>query len=234
MMDDEPGPQRFFLFDGLNSGLRLPRMPRWPAQKGYTFCAWVRLEVGPASSGGRDGGACSGNRTIPVAEAPCLFSFCGEGGQGVAACFIPLRKKRGSVQRGAAAPATTSIAETPQQYALELRVGAGRKKTPAIVRFPGIVVTAGEWVFVAVAHAASRWGQRGEASVLVDSSWRTSASPFPRFGDGGVATASIACHCPRRAKAAGGNASDAGEGVGAKVAGRPVLCSLQGQVRCCK
>ncbi|CAM9527499.1 unnamed protein product [Ectocarpus fasciculatus] len=231
MMDDEPGPQRFFLLDGLNSGLRLPRMPHWPAQKGYTFCAWVRLEVGPASSGGRDGGAGSSNRTIPVAEAPCLFSFCGEQrGQGVAACFIPRRKKRGSVQRGAAAPATTSTAETPQQYALELRVGAGRKKPPAIVRFPGIVVTAGEWVFVAVAHAASRWGQRGEASVLVDSSWRTSASPFPRFGDGGVATASIACHCPRRAKAAGGNPTDAREGAGAKVAGRPVLCSLQGQM----
>ncbi|CAN0437231.1 unnamed protein product, partial [Ectocarpus sp. 12 AP-2014] len=44
MMDDEPGPQRFFLLDGLNSGLRLPRMPHWPAKKGYTFCAWVRLE----------------------------------------------------------------------------------------------------------------------------------------------------------------------------------------------
>ncbi|CAM9830573.1 unnamed protein product, partial [Laminaria digitata] len=44
MMDDEPGPRRFFLFDGLTSGLRLPEMPRWPAQKGYTFCAWVRLE----------------------------------------------------------------------------------------------------------------------------------------------------------------------------------------------
>ncbi|CAN0576756.1 unnamed protein product, partial [Ectocarpus sp. 12 AP-2014] len=47
MMDDEPGPQRFFLLDGLNSGLLLPRMPHWPAKKGYTFCAWVRLEVGP-------------------------------------------------------------------------------------------------------------------------------------------------------------------------------------------
>ncbi|CAB1097656.1 unnamed protein product [Ectocarpus sp. CCAP 1310/34] len=231
MMDDEPGPQRFFLLDGLNSGLRLPRMPHWPAQKGYTFCAWVRLEVGPESSGEKDGGARSGNRTIPVAEAPCLFSFCGEQrGQGVAACFIPLRKKRRSVQRGAAVPTTASTAETPQQYALELRVGAGWKKHPAIVRFPGIVVTAGEWVFVAVAHAARRWGQRGEASVLVDSSWRTSASPFPRFGDGGVATASIACHCPRRAKAAGGDSTDTGEGTGAKVAGRPVLCSLKGQV----
>lgn len=245
MMGDHPGPQRFFLFDGLNSGLRLPRMPRWPAKKGYTFCAWVRLEEGPASSAERrSGGVGSGNRTTttttPVAEAPCLFSFCGEQrGQGVAACFIPLRKKRRSVQRGATTPETTTApdADTLQHYALELRVGTGRKKPPTIVRFPGVVVTAGEWVFVAVAHAASRWGQRGEASALVDSCWCTSASPFPRFGDGGVATSSIACHYPRQAKNAAGNGNGSGsstdteEGAGAKVTGRPVLCSLRGQVR---
>lgn len=242
MMADHPGPQRFFLFGGLNSGLRLPRMPRWPAKKGYTFCAWVRLEEGPASSSSaeaRSGGAGSGNRPTAAAEAPCLFSFCGEQrGQGVAACFIPLRKKRRSVQRGvqrgvSAPQTTTSEADTPQDYALELRVGTGRKKPPTIVRFPAVTVAAGEWVFVAVAHAASRWGQRGEASVLVDSCWCTSASPFPRFGDGGVATASIACHYPRQAKDAAGTGCSAEmeEGAGAKVTGRPVLCSLRGQVR---
>lgn len=239
MMGDHPGPQHFFLFDGLNSGLRLPRMPRWPAKKGYTFCAWVRLEEGPASSSpasSRSGGVGSGNRTTPPAEAPCLFSFCGEQrGQGVAACFIPLRKKRRSLQRGVAAPETTTPpdADSPQDYALELRVGTGRKKPPTIVRFPGITVTAGEWVFVAVAHAASRWGQRGEASVLVDTCWCTSLSPFPRFGDGGVATSSIACHFPRKAKDAAGNgcSTETEEGAGAKVTGRPVLCSLRGQVR---
>lgn len=226
MMDDEPGPQRLFLLDGVNSGLRLPRMPRWPAQKGYTFCAWVRLEARPAPS--------SDSMTIPVAEAPCLFSLCGtQRGQGVAACFLPLRKKRRSAQRHVAAPVVTmSFTEAPQQYAIELRVGTGRNKPPTIVRFPGAVVTDGEWVFVAVAHAASRWGQRGEASVLVDSCWRTSAAPFPRFVDGGVENAFIACHHPRRADTTRESGHGAGGGAGAKVAGRPVLCSLRGQVRC--
>lgn len=240
MMGDRPGPQRFFLFDGLNSGLRLPRMPRWPAKTGYTFSAWVRLQEGPTSSSSAGSWTCgfgsgSGNRSTPTAEAPCLFSFCGEQrGQGVAACFIPLRKKRSSVQRGVSAPETTTAdADTPQDYALELRVGTGRKKPPTIVRFPGVTVTAGEWVFVAVAHAASRWGQRGEASILVDSCWCTSTSPFPRFGDGGVATASIACHYPRQVKNTAGSrgSTETEEGAGAKVTGRPVLCSLRGQVR---
>lgn len=244
MMDDGPGSQRFFLLDGLNSGLRLPRMPRWPAQKGYTFCAWVRLEEGPTifsgssmasssmASSGSSGG--TGKSTGSVAEAPCLFSFCGEQrGQGVAACFIPLRNKRRSEQRGASTIpfVSTPAADAPRRYALELRVGSGRKNPPVIVRFPGVVVTAGEWVFVAVAHAASRWGQRGEASVLVDRSWRTSPSPFPRFGDGGVATSSIACHYPPRFSAVAKDPTEAEEGAGAKIVGRPVLCSLRGQVK---
>ena len=240
MMGDNPGPQRFFLLDGLNSGLRLPRMPRWPAQKGYTFCSWVRLEEGPVppAAGGTSGGG-GGNKPTPVAEAPCLFSFCGEQrGQGVAACFIPLRKKRRSVQRdGTVLGIKPSGEDARQHYALELRVGAGRKKPPTIVRFPGATVAAGEWVFVAVAHAASRWGQRGEASVLVDTCWCTSAAPFPRFGDGGVASSSVACHRPPRrgfqdAAFGGKNPEVNEEGAGAKVTGRPVLCSVRGQVRC--
>ena len=92
------------------------------------------------------------------------------------------------------------------------------------------VVTAGEWVFVAVAHSASRWGRRGEASVLVDRRWRTSPSPFPRFVDGGVATSSIACFSPSRPNAFGRCSTETDEGAGAKVAGRPMLSSLKGQV----
>lgn len=230
MMDDEPGPRRFFLFDGLRSGLRLPEMPRWPAQKGYTFCAWVRLEAPPNPAAGSDGGVGGVHNTSRIAKAPCLFSFCGERGQGVAACFIPLRKGHGRQRGGAAAaPARKDGAAMRQKYALELRVGTGRNRPPACVRFPAAVATAGEWVFVAVAHAASNWGQRGEASVLVDSCWRTSASPFPRFGDGGVRTASVACHCPLQVLQRWDRSSDR-EGAGARIAGRPSLSSLRGQV----
>lgn len=229
MMDDEPGPRRFFLFDGLTSGLRLPEMPRWPAQKGYTFCAWVRLEAPLTPSTGSAGGVGGVHNTARIAKAPCLFSFCGERGQGVAACFIPLRKGHGRQSGGAAAPAGTTGRATPQKYALELRVGTGRSRPPACVRFPAAVATDGEWAFVAVVHAASSWGQRGEASVLVDSCWRTSASPFPRFGDGGVTTASVACHCPPQVLERRDRSSDK-EGAGARIAGRPILCSLRGQV----
>lgn len=237
MMDDKPGPQRFFLLDGISSGLRLPPMPRWPAPRGYTFCAWVRLEAAP-SARSVGGGSVTSPVCIhapPVAGAPCLFSFCGERGQGVAACFIPLRKGHGREPDAAAAATTTqppsseASAQTytePRQYALELRVGAGRKKLPAVVRFPGALVTAEKWVFVAVAHAPRSWGQRGEAAVLVDNCWRVVASPFPRFHDGGVPAAAVACHCPH------GMDGDATEncGVGARLAGRPELCSLRGQV----
>lgn len=237
MMEDRPGPQRFFLLDGVSSGLRLPPIPRWPAPKGYTFCAWVRLEAAPSSpSAAQNSAVSSGKNSIAVAGAssaagaPCLFSFCGEHGQGVAACFIPLRKVR-ERERGvgeAAAVATAGTrGEQPQQFALELRVGAGQKKSPAVIRFPDATVTAGKWVFVAVSHAPSGWGQRGEAAALVDTSWRVVASPFPRFREGGVPAAGVACHCPL---VKGENAAESG-GAGARAAGRPMLCSLRGQVR---
>ena len=228
MMDDQPGPQRFFLLDGVSSGLRLPRMPRWPAQKGYTFCTWVRLEV-PSNSinsvvGG--GGGVAQARTPPAAAgAPCLFSFGGERGHGVAACFIPLR--------GRMMHENSPSAASPQQhYALELRVGTGRKKAPACIRYPSAFVTAGVWTFVAVSHSPSSWSQRGESAILLDRCWRTTASPFPRFGEGGVVAASVGCHYgTSRAPQSGDRERTPDEfGAGAKIAGRPALCSLPGQV----
>ncbi|CAN0261734.1 unnamed protein product, partial [Discosporangium mesarthrocarpum] len=52
MMSNVPGPQRFFLLDGVASGLLLPPIPRWPAHRGYTFCAWLRMEA-PGDDGGQ-------------------------------------------------------------------------------------------------------------------------------------------------------------------------------------
>lgn len=234
MMGDQPGPQRFFLLDGHASGLRLPRMPRWPAQKGYTFCAWVRLEAAvspsPVTNTAGDGRK---KATAVAAGAPCLFSFCADRGQGVAACFVPLRKaRRRDVATPTGAGAGVPSAEAAvQQYALQLRVGTGRKRPPAIVRFPGAVVNAGAWVFVAVAHVPSSWGQRSQAAVLVDSCWRSVPSPFPRFGDSSV-TAAVACHCPPRGHKAKESTPET-EGAGARIAGRPLLCSLRGQVFFC-
>lgn len=250
MMDDRPGPQRFFLLNGISSGLRLPPIPRWPAPAGYTFCAWVRLDEAmttssltsePITKGGRHINVTYSSASVgaPVAAAagvtgaPCLFSFCGERGQGVAACFIPLRKGRTRERPSAAlssSPKGGADAE-PQQYSLEVRVGAGRKRPPAVVRFPGAIVTAGAWVFVAVSHAANRWGQRGEVAVLVDNCWRVVPAPFPRFRDGGVPLASVACHCPPHPLSENGENTAEGGGAGARIVGRPGLCNLKGQVR---
>lgn len=232
MMDDEPGPQRFFLLDGHASGLRLPRMPRWPAHKGYTFCAWVRLEAAVSSPLTTAVGDGRKRATTLAAGAPCLFSFCGDRGQGVAACFVPLRNVRrrepdSAATKGAEAAVSPTEAAV-QKYALQLRVGTGCKRPPAIVRFPGAVVNAGAWVFVAVAHAPSGWGQRSQAAVLVDSCWRSAPSPFPRFGDSRV-EAAVACHCPPRGNRVKKPTSET-EGAGARIPGKPVLCSLRGQV----
>ena len=38
------GPDRYFLFNGIHSGLRLPSLQYWPGSSGYSFCSWIRLE----------------------------------------------------------------------------------------------------------------------------------------------------------------------------------------------
>lgn len=44
MIEDCDVPRHSFVFNGIESGLNLPRMLRWPAQNAYTFCVWFRIE----------------------------------------------------------------------------------------------------------------------------------------------------------------------------------------------
>ena len=43
-------PKCFFLFEGNESGLRLPSFSHWPATKGYTFCMWFCLSSSSTSA----------------------------------------------------------------------------------------------------------------------------------------------------------------------------------------
>jgi hypothetical protein len=37
------GPKYYFSLSGLNSGLKLPAIQRWPATKGYSFSTWFNI-----------------------------------------------------------------------------------------------------------------------------------------------------------------------------------------------
>lgn len=43
MVTIEHGPRHFFVFEGSNSGLKLPPIQKWPAPKGFTICFWFRV-----------------------------------------------------------------------------------------------------------------------------------------------------------------------------------------------
>ncbi|CAI5724207.1 unnamed protein product [Peronospora destructor] len=65
---DSFGPASFFDLNGEFSGLLMPVLPAFP-NNGYTFCAWIKLEL------------------LPEAVAP-LFIFCGKTGVGIMCSFL--------------------------------------------------------------------------------------------------------------------------------------------------
>ena len=48
------GPSAYYVFNGTTSHILLPRLERWPFQKGMTFCAWVRIETSEAPTTSTD------------------------------------------------------------------------------------------------------------------------------------------------------------------------------------
>lgn len=44
------GPSAYFVFNGMTSRIILPKLDKWPFQKGFTFCAWVRIETAEAGA----------------------------------------------------------------------------------------------------------------------------------------------------------------------------------------
>ncbi|EFA75292.1 BEACH domain-containing protein [Heterostelium album PN500] len=70
-----PGPQVYFDFDGKDSCINLPTFEKWPFPKGFTFCAWVRIESFVDPTGTPD-------------YKPRLFSFLNDAGNGIEALFI--------------------------------------------------------------------------------------------------------------------------------------------------
>lgn len=70
----ESGPAVFFELSGKDSGIRVTTPMRWPTNRGFSFCCWVRVESFPPLSSIRAEDGMMG-----------LFSFLSEGGKGCTA-----------------------------------------------------------------------------------------------------------------------------------------------------
>ena len=45
MVTEEDGPRQTFVFEGTASGLQLPPIYSWPANKAFSFCVWFKIEA---------------------------------------------------------------------------------------------------------------------------------------------------------------------------------------------
>lgn len=78
------GPSAYFVFNGTTSRIIFPKMEKWPFQKGFTFCAWVRIESSDSSASTSS----SGTTTTPPPPGEtagrrhlCYFVDDGESGE---------------------------------------------------------------------------------------------------------------------------------------------------------
>ena len=176
------GPHRYFLFDGHQSGLKLPLMPRWPALKGYTFSAWVRAGRAPRASS-------TANHKVPRSNGPSSSSR----GVNSSVTSGSNRASTSSSSNGAAGVRRSSVCSTavyrPVLFAFQCSSGNGievclvelsgkpgcftisltchsRTKGSIMHDLTGFVeIRAGEWHFIAVAHTWSQFRTVSSVSV---------------------------------------------------------------------
>ena len=67
------GPSAYFVFNGTTSRIIFPKVEKWPFQKGFTFCAWIRIEASDSSI--TQGAEAAGRRHL------CYFVDDGESGE---------------------------------------------------------------------------------------------------------------------------------------------------------
>lgn len=196
-------PKYFFLFEGNESGLRLPSFSYWPATRGYTFCTWFCLS---SSSSGNGGGYIVGkmNGKNAVDIVPNYVDD-----ESVRDSELDNSLSTGS--RGSAATTNGGILYRPTvlsfkdlqgvgmeicfeqddvnntDYRFVMKSFVGKKEVPCvIVEIPTseLCITEGEWHFLAVSHVASGFRTKSEISVLVDNTYIAKTPlPFPRFSD---------------------------------------------------
>jgi len=176
------GPHRYFLFDGHQSGLKLPLMPRWPALKGYTFSAWVRAGRAPHASS-----------TLNYKDPSSGESSAGTGSFKASVTSDSNRASNSSSSNGAGGVNRPSASGTaiyrPVLFAFQCSSGNGievclvevpgkpgcftisltchsRKKGSIMHDLTGFVeIRAGEWHFIAVAHTRSQFRTVSSVSV---------------------------------------------------------------------
>jgi hypothetical protein len=175
MITEDSGPRHSFVFEGESSGLKLPPVLQWPAKKGFSFCAWCRVET-PKQS------ATSSNSSVGAVDenmnrySPNLLCFRSHSGAGFELVLKP------SVHPGEFTVAFASYQQNDPHHGGSGGAGAsGPSYCETTAR-----VSEGRWHFVAFSVNAASGLYRSnkcEVILIVDNQYVSATIEPPHMSD---------------------------------------------------
>ena len=159
MIDDDVTPRHSFVFGGVNSGLKIPSIPRWPATSAYTLSMWLRVESPQWNSmlGSDQGSQTSEYRPYVL----CLRSANGNG--------LEVYLKRSHSQRSGKFHLCVTCYSSGGSEVDTLQLPSSR------------CVVEGRWHYLAISHRSSGFRTSSEVEVMLDDQFVRHKLSYPRF-----------------------------------------------------
>lgn len=167
MIDDDVAPRHSFVFGGINSGLKIPPIPRWPATTAYTLSLWLRVESPQWNSmlGSADSNLKMQYFSIRNEYRPYILSLRGSNGTGVEVYL-----KRSHSQRSS-------------KFLICISCYLGGTEVETFQLPSSKCVVEGRWHYLAISHRASGFRTNSEVEIMLDDQFVRHKLSYPRFTD---------------------------------------------------
>ena len=171
MINNEDAPRHSFVFSGIDSGLEIPSIPRWPATSAFTFSVWLRVESPLYNSFFRESNNMENTMlqsqgALALEYRPYILSLRADNGSG-----LEIFLKKHSSNRS-------------HKFRICIRCFDSKGGEPDTLMLPGKYINEGQWHYLAVSHRSSTgFGKRNEIEIMLDDKFVRQKFSFPHFGD---------------------------------------------------
>jgi WD40 repeat protein len=162
MVDENERPRHSFVFDGVDSGIEIPSISRWPSLSAFTISLWIRIESPHTQQQDRH---LFGSKNSTESEyRPFVLSMRCRNGHGF---DISLRQSTS---------ASTKFRVCVRSY-------GGSIDGDSFLLPVKLPVIEGQWHYLAVTMKSSSFRNHSEIEVMLDDQFVRHKLSFPKFND---------------------------------------------------
>lgn len=154
MLEDNERPRHCFVFDGIESGIQIPLISRWPAQTAFTISLWV--SVGSSQE------FRTGKASLLTEYRPYILSMRCSNGNG----FDIFLKQAGL-----------------SKYRICIRCFGCTPDGELFLVPPKLSLVEGHWHYLAISLKSSSFRNHSEIEVMLDDQFIRHRISFPKFND---------------------------------------------------